>query len=132
MAGPLTNFGLFLIGIPLWGLLIGLSGAHLPLPTDQFGMLGFRGTYVVDGVLVWQAMVFNAGVYWIVFNLILGLFNMLPFGPLDGLKVKDWNEGVFFGVIGVFAVLVLTMFTGMWSPTHLICSIADPVSNLIR
>ena len=57
---------------------------------------------------------------------------MLPFGPLDGLKVKDWNESVFFGVIGVFAVLVLTMFTGIWSPTHLICAIADPVSNLIR
>lgn len=132
VAGPLTNFALFLIGIPLWGLLIGLSGAHLPLATDQFGMLGFRGTYVVDGVLVWQAMVFNAGVYWLVFNLILGLFNMLPFGPLDGLKVKDWNESVFFGVIGVFAVLVLTMFTGIWSPTHLICAIADPVSNLIR
>ena len=57
---------------------------------------------------------------------------MLPFGPLDGLKVKDWNDGVFFGVIGVFALLVYTMFTGAWSPTDLICAVADPVSNLLR
>ena len=132
VAGPLTNFSLFLIGIPLWGLIVGLTGAHLALPTDSFGVLGFRGTYFVDGALVWQAMLFNAGVYWIVFNLILGLFNMLPFGPLDGLKVKDWNDGVFFGVIGVFAVLVYTMFTGAWSPTDLICAVADPISNLLR
>ena len=66
VAGPLTNFSLFLIGIPVWGILIGLTGAHVPLATDEFGILGFRGTYVVDNVLIWQAMVFNAGVYWIV------------------------------------------------------------------
>lgn len=132
VAGPLTNFSLFLIGIPLWGIIIGLTGAHIPLLTEEFGILGFRGTYLVDNVLIWQAMVFNAGVYWIVFNLVLGLFNMLPFGPLDGLKVKDWSEGAFFCVIGVFALLVLTMFTGVWSPSSVLTTVAEPVSNLVR
>ena len=132
VAGPLTNFSLFLIGIPVWGIIIGLTGAHVPLATDEFGILGFRGTYVVDNVLIWQAMVFNAGVYWIVFNLVLGLFNMLPFGPLDGLKVKDWSDGAFFSVIGVFALLVVTMLTGTWSATGLLTAVADPVSGLVR
>jgi Zn-dependent protease len=71
-------------------------------------------------------------VYWLGANLILGLFNMLPFGPLDGLKVKDWSDGAFFTVIGVFALLVFTMFTGVWSPTVVLETIAEPVSNLIR
>jgi len=132
VAGPLTNFCLFLIGIPLWGILIGLTGAHIPLPTEDFGILGWRGTYVVDNVLIWQAMVFNAGVYWIVFNLVLGLFNMLPIGPLDGLKVKDWSNGAFFTVIGVFALLVFTMYTGAWSASSVLTSVAEPVSNLVR
>ena len=132
VAGPLTNLCLFLIGIPLWGILIGLTGAHIPLPTEEFGILGWRGTYVVDNVLIWQAMVFNAGVYWIFFNLALGLFNMLPIGPLDGLKVKDWSDGVFFTVIGVFVLLVFTMFMGSWSASTLLTAVAEPVSNLVR
>lgn len=132
VAGPLTNFALFLIGIPLWGILIGLTGAHIPLPTEEFGILGWRGTYVVDNVLIWQAMVFNAGVYWIVFNLVLGLFNMLPFGPLDGLKVKDWSNGAFLTVIGVFVLLVFTMYTGVWSASNVLTAVAQPVSNLVR
>ena len=132
VAGPLTNFGLFLIGIPLWGILIGLTGAHIPLPTEEFGILGWRGTYVVDNALLWQAMVFNAGVYWIVFNLALGLFNMLPIGPLDGLKVKDWSNGAFFTVIGVFVLLVFTMYTGVWSASTLLTAVAEPVSNIVR
>ncbi len=132
VAGPLTNFCLFLIGIPLWGILIGLTGAHIPLPTEEFGILGWRGTYVVDNALLWQAMVFNAGVYWIVFNLALGLFNMLPIGPLDGLKVKDWSDGAFFTVIGVFLLLVFTMYTGVWSASSVLTAVAEPVSNVVR
>ena len=77
-------------------------------------------------------MVFNAGVYWIVFNLALGLFNMLPIGPLDGLKVKDWSDGAFFTVIGVFVLLVFTMYTGVWSATSLLTAVAEPVSNVVR
>ena len=26
---------------------------------------------------------------------VLAAFNMIPFGPLDGRKVKDWHLGVF-------------------------------------
>jgi len=128
VAGPLTNLGLFLIGIPLWGIILGLSGAFEYTPD----LAKDAPRYLLDGSLVWQAMLVDAGVYWLGANLILGLFNMLPFGPLDGLKVKDWSDGAFFTVIGVFALLVFTMFTGVWSPTVVLETIAEPVSNLIR
>ncbi|MDP6195637.1 MAG: hypothetical protein QF880_07990, partial [Candidatus Poseidonia sp.] len=73
-----------------------------------------------------------AGYFWLGANLFLGLFNMLPFGPLDGLKVKDWNEQAFFAVLLIFAIPVFTMFTGVWSPFGLLASVAEPISSLIR
>jgi len=128
VAGPLTNLALFLIGIPLWGIILGLSGAFDAVTsTSMFGR-----EYLVDGALVWQAMLVDAGVYWLSANLVLGLFNMLPFGPLDGLKVKDWNEQAFFAVILIFAIPVFTMFTGVWSPAVLLATVAEPISGLVR
>jgi hypothetical protein len=49
---------------------------------------------------------------------------MLPFGPLDGLKVRDWSEGAFYAVLLIFAVPVLAMIFGMWSPMALLQSLA--------
>lgn len=42
-------------------------------------------------------------------NMWLGLFNMIPFGPLDGLKVFQWNKVVWVGmvIIGVVFVFVV-------------------------
>ena len=117
IAGPLVNFGLFLIGIPLWGIILGLTGA--------FDAVIPGAGYILGGQLIWQKMLIDAGVYWIGANLILGLFNMLPFGPLDGNKVKDWNENAFYITISVFALLVITMFLGTWSPTTVLESIAS-------
>jgi len=129
IAGPLTNMGLFLIGIPLWGTVLGLSGAFDGLDAGE-GLFGRM--YLQDGSLVWQAMLIDIGVYWLGANLILGLFNMLPFGPLDGLKVKDWNEGAYMATLLTFGLLVFTMFFGVWNPTALLMAVADPVSALVR
>jgi Zn-dependent protease len=131
VAGPLTNLGLFIIGIPLWGVVLGLSGAFETLPSG-ISTQGLGQGYLLDGSLVWQAMLIDVGVYWLGANLFLGLFNMLPFGPLDGLKVKDWNETAFYAVILIFAVPLLTMFLGFWTPTGVLLVVAEPVSNLIR
>jgi len=130
VAGPLTNLGLFLIGIPLWALILGLTGAHDYLATSSREV--FERIYLVDGALVWQAMLADAGYFWLSANLLLGLFNMLPFGPLDGLKVKDWNEQAFFVVLLIFAIPVFTMFTGVWSPSAVLAVVSEPVSSLIR
>lgn len=42
-------------------------------------------------------------------NTFLGIFNMLPFGPLDGKKVLDWNAGVWAGTLAVLVVLFVTI-----------------------
>ena len=52
-------------------------------------------------------MIFDIGYFWLGANLFLGLFNMIPWGPLDGLKVKDWNEQVFYLVIAIFAIPIV-------------------------
>ena len=50
--------------------------------------------------------------YWMVANSILGAFNMLPFGPLDGRKIKNWSEPVFWTFLSIFLGLIyLTMFS---------------------
>jgi len=36
----------------------------------------------------------------------------LPFGPLDGKKIKNWSEPVFWSFIAIFASLIyLTLFS---------------------
>ena len=125
VAGPLTNLSLFIIGIPLWVLILGLTGAFdstsIPLLDN-----GSRA-YLSDGSIIWQSMLIDAGVWWLSANLILGLFNMFPFGPLDGVKVKDWNEQVFYAVFLIFLIPVLGMFFGLWSPTALLENLVNTI-----
>jgi Zn-dependent protease len=113
VAGPLVNFSLFLIGIPVWGIILGLTGAY------DVNLASSTGEYLVGGSLIWQQMLIDAGVFWLGANLVLGLFNMIPWGPLDGAKVKDWSENAFYGVISVFILLVVTwVLYGYWSPAR--------------
>ncbi len=46
------------------------------------------------------------------FSFFLGIFNMLPFGPLDGKKVKMWNNTAFWILFGVSAVLAVETYLG--------------------
>tara|TARA_Y100000766_G_scaffold4174_1_gene3201 strand:- start:2266 stop:3198 length:933 start_codon:yes stop_codon:yes gene_type:complete len=117
IAGPLVNFGLFLIGIPLWGVILGLTGA--------FDVADSEAAYLVGSQLNWGQMLVDAGVFWVYANLFLGLFNMLPFGPLDGNKVKDWDENAFYVTISVFAILFLSIILGFWSPAAVLEAIAN-------
>jgi Zn-dependent protease len=77
LAGPASNLCLWLLGLPLALALI--SGG---------GVLSL------------------AIYYWMVANAILGAFNMLPFGPLDGRKIKAWSEPVFWTFLTIFIGLV--------------------------
>jgi len=49
----------------------------------------------------------------------------LPFGPLDGLKVKDWNESVFYLVLAIFALPIICGLVGLWGPTELLQGVAS-------
>ena len=118
VAGPLVNFGLFVIGIPVWAIILGLTNAYETLPSSS-------SAYLEGGTLIWQAMLIDAAQFWLAANLVLGLFNMLPFGPLDGLKVKDWNDTAYFLVLSLFLVpLILWWLIGAWSPALLLEALA--------
>lgn len=87
VAGPLVNLALMFVGIVI------------AVPVYMFaGVDGFIGR------IMW---------YWIVANIGLGLLNMLPFGPLDGLKVKSGNPTMFWGVLGLFVLLAVTSLMGV-------------------
>tara|TARA_B110000495_G_C22896898_1_gene523282 strand:- start:139 stop:1038 length:900 start_codon:yes stop_codon:yes gene_type:complete len=115
IAGPLVNFGLFLIGIPLGGIILGLAGA------ESSGNLA----YISNGAINLKAMLFDGVLFWIGANLLLGTINMIPFGPLDGAKIKDWNETVWFCTFGVFVVLAYLMITGTFSAVDIAIKIAE-------
>ncbi len=115
IAGPAVNFSLFLIGIPLGGILLGITGSQ--------GAAGME--YLSGGSINLKAMVYDGVVFWIMANLILGAFNMIPAGPLDGVKVKDWNETVWLISFMTFIGLLAMMWTGTWSAIDLAVQIAN-------
>ncbi len=77
VAGPVTNMALWVIGYGAWLVL----GGIFPLIDIVIG-------------------------YWLWGNAILCAFNMLPFGPLDGRKIKAWSEPIFFTCLSIAAALV--------------------------
>jgi Zn-dependent protease len=106
IAGPAVNFGLFLIGIPLGGIVLGLTGSEL----------SGDAAYLAGGAINIKAMIYDMVFFWIAANLGLGLFNMIPFGPLDGAKIKDWNEQVWFATFVTFIALVVLWLSGTFNP----------------
>jgi len=72
---------------------------------EQFGKIALAGP--VSNVVLWCiglafAITFGGSEYdiliyfWMLANGILGALNMLPFGPLDGKKIRTWSVPVFW------------------------------------
>lgn len=55
-----------------------------------------------------QGLLYEIGRYGVIVNIILALFNMIPFGIFDGRKVWDWNKPVY--ILVVTATLLLLYF----------------------
>mgnify|MGYP001324694449 CR=1 FL=1 len=117
IAGPLVNFTLFGLGIIFGGVVLGIAGAE-GYATNQLG-------FISDGAINLKAMVGGVVYWWIFANLGLGLFNLIPYGPLDGAKVKDWNPTVWFCTFAVFVSLAALWMTGTFSPVGLAINIAE-------
>ena len=85
---------------------------------EQFGKIALAGP--VSNVALWcMGLAFAVTVgspditsysdlfifYWMMANGILGALNMLPFGPLDGKKIRTWSVPVFW----IWLIICLSM-----------------------
>ena len=84
LAGPVSNIMLWALGIVL--IVLGLE-------TTEF-------TSLINGK--------ERGLLelWCWVNVGLGTFNMLPFGPLDGKKIKTWSDSIYWIWAIVFIALI--------------------------
>jgi Zn-dependent protease len=87
LAGPVTNLVLAVLFLLL----------HLTIGFYDFGGL-IPPSYPINVWLIGYHI-----------NAWLGLFNMIPFGPLDGAKVFNWNKVVFGVTIGVAVLMVFVI-----------------------
>ena len=84
LAGPLSNIMMWAIGIGL--IFLGLETTEFTIEFNK----------VERGLLY----------FWCWGNIGLGAFNMIPFGPLDGRKVKTWSNTVYWIWVSVFVGLI--------------------------
>ena len=83
---------------------------------EQFGKIALAGP--VSNVALWciglafavtvssPSIYFDLFIfYWMMANGILGALNMLPFGPLDGKKIRTWSVPVFW----IWLIICLSM-----------------------
>ena len=77
VAGPLVNFGLALILLPVVLFTVGLEMRSGAMPTSVVGVLSNMQTPGLVNLLM----------YLLAMNLMLGLFNLLPAFPMDGGRI---------------------------------------------
>lgn len=108
----LIAFGGFLFAAPgaVWhtGMLskrqVGLIAAAGPITNMVLALLFVGALLVARGGDASPLILFGLTIGYLV-NAILGVFNMLPFGPIDGAKVLSWSS-VSFGVLVGIAVVI--------------------------
>jgi Zn-dependent protease len=86
LAGPLTNFAVFVVFVGLGIALFGFAFLANP-PANSY--------------------IYNAISLTLFISILLAFFNMLPIFPLDGSKVLSWNKPVYVGTMALIFVLML-------------------------
>ena len=71
-----------------------------PLTNVALWSIGFVALFVIGGVSRCsngnQLLIDDIIAIWLTGNALLAAFNMIPFGPLDGKKIKTWSEPIFY------------------------------------
>ncbi len=82
----------------------GFISAAGPLMNYILGFLFMGGAFLIQ-IPVWQR-IFGIGMS---INFWLGLFNLIPFGPLDGAKVFNWSKGAWAAMLSVGIIFVFVL-----------------------
>lgn len=85
---------------------------------DEMGKISLSGPSMnlILGVIFFTLWLFSEGIvssisfYVAYINVFLALFNLIPFGPLDGFKIFQWKKEVWGVLIGVDIVLLLVLW----------------------
>lgn len=85
---------------------------------DEMGKISLSGPSmnIILGVIffvLWllsEGLVNSISFYVAYINVFLALFNLIPFGPLDGYKIFQWKKGVWGVLISVDIVLLLMLW----------------------
>ena len=85
---------------------------------NEMGKIALAGplTNVVLGFLFLTLSMFSSDLigtilfYLAYINVYLAVFNLIPFGPLDGAKVFKWNKAVWGLLIGIGVLVLLFLF----------------------
>ncbi len=85
---------------------IALAG---PVTNIVLWCLGYVAFYLVGGHVGMFDIVIET---WMWGNAILAAFNMLPFGPLDGRKIKTWSEPIYYTCLSIAIGVVYLTYTG--------------------
>jgi len=91
----------------------GLCKAAGPLVNLIYGSILLLISYIIPPVL--YPLNYFIG-YGAQFNFMLGLFNMIPFGILDGQNIWKWSKKVYITLIVPLTVLLVITLISIYAP----------------
>ena len=93
-----------------------LGYEYINLSYEKMGKIGIAGSVVnVILAIIFSGLTISFAAYAHIFsmaaivNVWLALFNMIPFGPLDGAKVMQWDKRIWGAMIGICLLLMFTI-----------------------
>lgn len=117
-----ANYGMLFVAVmsAFIGFIVAAPGAvhhRGRISQREHGMVALAGPVTnLVLVLVFAPFLFLGGffgligVFGVMVNAFLAAFNMLPFGPLDGKTVWQWNRPVFVATFAVAIVMTVGSF----------------------
>lgn len=103
----------FIFAAPGAVMFIGGSRSH---ETGRIAMAGPLANIIIASITLPLYFVFFESIIGLLFgiicliNVILATFNLLPFGPLDGVKIIRWNATAWIIMLIISLVLLITIF----------------------
>ena len=94
----------------------GLCKAAGPSVNLVYGSILFLISFVIPNSLYPLNYIFCIGAY---LNFMLGSFNMIPFGILDGQNIWKWNKKVYLGLISMLLSLLITTMVIMYTSLNI-------------